>query len=41
MAGEPIFEQNLDVLHGTLERFMIKEPPLTYAYETYEDLNVV
>ena len=40
MAGEPIFEQNLDVIHGTLERFMIKEPPLTYAYETYEDLNI-
>jgi len=40
MAGEPTFEQNLDVLHGTLERFMIKEPPLTYAYETYEDLNI-
>ena len=40
MAGEPIFEQNLDILHGTIERFMIKEPPLTYAYETYEDLNV-
>jgi len=40
MAGEPAFEANLDVLHGTLERFMIKEPPLTYAYETYEDLNI-
>ena len=40
MPGEPAFEQNLDVLHGTIERFMIKEPPLTYAYETYEDLNV-
>ena len=40
MANEPAFEQNLDVLHGTIERFMIKEPPLTYAYETYEDLNI-
>jgi len=40
MAGEPAFEANLDVLHGTLEKFMIKEPPLTYAYETYEDLNI-
>ena len=40
MAGEPQFEQNLDVLHGTLEKFMIKEPPMSYAYETYEDLNL-
>jgi len=40
MAGEPAFEENLDILHGTLERFMVKEPPLTYAYETYEDLNI-
>jgi len=40
MAGEPAFEENLDILHGTLERFMIKEPPLNYAYETYEDLNI-
>ena len=40
MANEPAFESNLDVLHGTLERFMHREPPLTYAYETYEDLNI-
>lgn len=40
MAGEPQFEENLDVLHGTIQRYMIKEPPLTYAYETYEDLNI-
>ena len=38
--NEPAFEQNLDVLHGTLEKFMIKEPPLNYAYETYDDLNI-
>jgi len=40
MPAEPAFEENLDILHGTLERFMIKEPPLNYAYETYEDLNI-
>jgi len=40
MASTPAFEQNLDVLHGTLERFMLKEPILVHAYETYEDLNI-
>ena len=40
MATAPILEQNLDVIHGTLEKFMAKEPILVHAYETYEDLNI-
>ena len=40
MSASPAFEQNLDVLHGTIEKFMAKEPILVHAYETYEDLNV-
>lgn len=40
MAGEPVFEANLDIMHGTLEKFMSKEPILVHAYETYEDLNM-
>ena len=40
MAGEPVFEANLDVLHGTIEKFMSKEPILVHAYETYEDMNM-
>ena len=40
MGSTPTFESNLDVIHGTLEKFMIKEPPLNYAYETYEDMSI-
>ena len=35
----PAFSSNLDILHGTLERIMTKEPVLSYAHETYADLN--
>ncbi len=40
MAGEPVFEANRDIFHGTLEKFMAKEPVLVHAYETYEDMNM-
>ena len=40
MASEPQFEANLDIFHGTLEKFMRKEPILVHAYETYEDMNM-
>lgn len=32
----PTLEHNLDVIHGTLERWLKKQPPLTFAYQTYE-----
>jgi hypothetical protein len=40
MASEPTFESNRDIFHATLEKFMIDEPPLNYAYETYEDMSI-
>lgn len=40
MAGEPVFEQNIDILHATTEKLMIDEPPLNYAHETYEDMAI-
>lgn len=32
----PTLDHNLDVVHGTLERWLKKQPPLTFAYQTYE-----
>jgi len=40
MAGEPLLEQSLDVMHGTLEKLMHREPPINCARETYKDLNL-
>ena len=40
MASEPVFEANRDIFHGTIEKFMSKDPILVHAYETYEDLNI-
>lgn len=40
MATEPVFEANRDIFHGTIEKFMSKDPILVHAYETYEDLNI-
>jgi len=41
MATEPLFNDNRDIINGTLERFMVKEPPLSYAYRTYEAFNML
>jgi len=35
----PTLDHNLDVIHGTLERWLKKQPPLTFAYQTYEFFN--
>lgn len=37
----PTLEQNLDVLHATHERQMQREPMMTYAYDTYQDMNIL
>ena len=29
----------IDILSGTLEKFMLKDTPLSYVYETYDCLN--
>jgi len=36
MSTMPTLAHNLDVIHGTFERYLKKDPPLTFAYETYE-----
>lgn len=39
--NEPTLAHNLDVIHGTLERFMTEDPILNYAYRTYESFNTL
>lgn len=41
MASEPTLSQNLDIIHGTLEKFMVKDPVINYGYNTYEDFNTI
>jgi len=36
---DPILSQNLDVVHGTVDRFMTRDPIMSYAYSTYADFN--
>jgi hypothetical protein len=35
----PTLQHNLDIIHGTLERYLVKQPPLTFAYQTYKSFN--
>ena len=40
MSALPTFEADLDIFHGTTEKFMNTEPVLVHAYETYQDMNM-
>jgi len=35
----PTLEHNLDIIHGTLERWLVKQPPLNFAYTRYQFFN--